>query len=151
MIDEQSSASGHDYASDRSAIGAGNKCSKNTSLDNSSEKTISYGSSPLALPLPSLPTPSAGAVSTGPITISKGKAVPPSQLNNRLDRLEGGRRVHLVTGEPSDEEWIYSVDTAEQGDKHVKCRMDLTGEEITFQIPCSHTNMLIIYLQVRAS
>ena len=27
MIDEQSSASGHDYASDRSAIGAGNRIS----------------------------------------------------------------------------------------------------------------------------
>ena len=65
-----------------------NKCSKNTSLDNSSEKNYFFGSSPLALPSLALPTTSAGAVSTGPITISKGNAVPPSQLNNRLDRLE---------------------------------------------------------------
>ena len=68
-----------------------------------------------------------------------------------------GRRVHMVTDEPSDEEWIYSVDTAEQGEKHVKCQMDLAGEEITFQIDTGsnvnmlHINMPTIYLRVRAS
>ena len=66
-----------------------------------------------------------------------------NHFSSKCPRRSGGRRVHMVTDKPYDEEWIYSVDTAEQGEKHVKCRMDLAGEEITFQIDTGSTvNML---------